>query len=114
MKIVSGLLIVIVAILSFKHGIDGLKNTSPQGDAAMYSWGISKPIQIVFSIINIVVALMVLFPQTFIAGNIIGAIVFVVLMAFQLRSGNVKAALIEIPFLLITFVMLYLGHPFKK
>lgn len=113
MKIVSGILIIVVAVLSFKHGWDGLKNTSPQG-AAMFSWGISKPVQVTLSVINILVALMILFPQTFFAGNMISAMVFVLLIGFQLKSGNIKAALIEIPFFLMPCIMIYLGHPFKR
>ena len=114
MKIISSVLIVVVAVLSFKHGWDSLKNTSPQGDAAMFSWGISKPVQVTLSVINILVALMILFPQTFFAGNMISAMVFVLLIGFQLKSGNIRAALIEIPFLLMPCIMIFLGHPLKN
>jgi hypothetical protein len=114
MKIISGILIVFVAIMSFKHGLDGLRSTSPSGNETLLSWGINKPLQTIISVLTILTALMILFPQTFFVGNIIAAMVFVLLMGFQLNSGNVKAALTEIPFLLVTFTMIYLGHPFKK
>lgn len=114
MKIISGILIAIVAVLSFKHGLDGLRNNAPNGDANMFAWGISKPVQTILSCTNILIALMILFPQTFFAGNIISAMLFILLMGFQLQSVNIKAALIEIPFLFLSLVLIYLGHPFKK
>jgi hypothetical protein len=113
-KIISGILILFVAIMSFKHGISGLKSNAAQGDLQMLSWGMNKQIQIIISIATILMAIMILFPPTFLAGNILGAIIFIVLMCFQLNAGNIKAALTEIPFLLITLLMIYLGHPFKK
>jgi hypothetical protein len=114
MKIVSGILIIFVAFMSFKHGLDGLRNTSPSGNETLSSWGISKPIQTIISVITILSALMILFPQTFFVGNIIAAMLFILLMCFQLNTGNIKAALSEIPFLLITLTMIYLGHPLRK
>lgn len=114
MKIISGILIAMVAVLSFKHSLDGLRNNAPNGDAHMFAWGISKPFQTALNISNILLALMILFPQTFFAGNVISAMVFILLMGFQLQSGNIKAALIEIPFLLLPLVLIYLGYPFKK
>jgi hypothetical protein len=113
-KIISGILIVFVAIMSFKHGLSGLKSNAPQGDLQMLSWGINKQMQTIIKFATIVMAIMILFPQTFLAGNILGAIIFIVLMCFQLNAGNIKAALTEIPFLLVSFLMIYLGHPFKK
>jgi hypothetical protein len=41
-KIISGVLIVFVAIMSFKHGFSGLKTNATQGDLQMLSWGINK------------------------------------------------------------------------
>jgi hypothetical protein len=114
MKIISGILIIFVAFMSFKHGLDGLKNTSSSGNETLLSWGIIKPIQTIISVITILSALMILFPQTFFVGNIIAAMLFILLMGFQLNTGNFKAALMEIPFLLITLTMIYLGHPLKK
>jgi hypothetical protein len=36
------------------------------------------------------------------------------IMALSLKTGNLKTALIEIPFLLMPLVMIWLGHPLKK
>ncbi len=114
MKIISGILIVFVAIMSFKHGLEGLRNTSSNGNETLLSWGINKPLQTIISILTILSALMILFPQTFFSGNILAGMLFILMMGFQLSTGNIKAALTEIPFLLITLTIIYLGHPLKK
>jgi hypothetical protein len=114
MKIISGILIVFVAVMSFKKGLTGLLNTAPDGDLTLLSWGINKTLQTILNVITIVVAVLILVPQTFLLGNIIAAMLFILLIGFQLNSGNIKAALIEIPFLATTLFMIYLGHPFKK
>jgi hypothetical protein len=114
MKIISGILIVFVAFMSLKHGLDGLRNTSPNGNETLLSWGINKPLQTIISVLTILSALMILFPQTFFIGNIMAAMLFILLIGFQLSVGNIKAALTEIPFLLITMTMIYLGHPLRK
>jgi hypothetical protein len=34
-------------------------------------------------------------------------------MALALKAGNYKFAFIEVPFLLVPLLLIYLGHPFK-
>jgi hypothetical protein len=34
-------------------------------------------------------------------------------MALSLRAGNIKMALIEIPFLILPLIMIWLKYPFK-
>jgi len=113
MKIISAVLILVTAILSFKHGWDGLRNSSPQGDPTLVSWGLNKSMQLVLSVTTLVSALLILFPQTFFLGNLVSAILFIFLICFQISTGNLKAALIEVPFLMFPLVLIYLGHPFK-
>lgn len=75
---------------------------------------ITKLLAIAVSILSIAVGIMVLFPQTFFIGNVINAIMILLIMAFSLRVGNIKVALIEIPFLLIPPLLIWLGHPLNK
>jgi len=37
-----------------------------------------------------------------------------VMIAMVLKVGNYKFALIEIPFLMLPLILIYLGHPFKN
>ncbi|HWK04316.1 MAG TPA: hypothetical protein VNS58_11825 [Puia sp.] len=115
MKVISGILILITAFLSFKHGWDGLHMAAhPEQAKMMESLGIGKKSALVFSVITLLVGIMVLFPQTFFLANLINALSILVIMALSLNAGNSRTALIEVPFLLIPLVLIYLGHPFKK
>src|SRR5882757_3262414 len=113
MKIISGILILITVFFSFKHGWAALTMKYDESEA-FSKLGINKPVLYVVGILTLLVGVFVLFPPTFFAGNVINAVLILFILALQLRAGNVKAALIEIPFLLLPLVMIWLGHPFKK
>jgi len=113
MKIISGILIIITAFLSFKHGWEGI-TMKTETNEMIEALGISKSILVVISVLSLGVGVMVLFPQTFFMANLINALTIVTIMALSLKNGNTKIALIEIPFLLMPLVMIYLGHPLKK
>lgn len=76
--------------------------------------GIGKTGLLAVSVLSLTVGVLVLFPQTFFIGNLINALVIVLIMALSLKGGNYKIALIEIPFLLMPLVLIYLGHPLRK
>jgi len=115
MKIISGILILITAFLSFKHGWEGLTMNTKTGEPNMMTeLGIGKTMLLIISILSLAVGLMVLFPQTFFAGCLVNAAMILVIMALSLKTGHLKTALMEIPFLLMPLLMIYLGHPFKK
>jgi hypothetical protein len=56
---------------------------------------------------------MLLFPQTFFISNVLNAITIVLIMALSLRGDNTTMALIEIPFLAMPLVLIWLKYPFK-
>lgn len=111
--IISAILILITVFFSFKHGWAGLTMT-PKPDDPIAKLGISKPVVYAISLLTLAVGVLVLFPATFVASCIINAVVILLILILQLRAGNMKAALIEIPFLLLPLVMIWLGHPLKK
>ena len=115
MKIISVILILITSFLSFKHGWDGLTMNVKPGDTDMMAeLGIGRIGTIMISALSIAIGLMVLFPQTFFVANLMNAAIILLIMALALKAGNIKIALIEIPFLLMPLVLVWLGHPFKK
>lgn len=115
MRIVSGVLILITAFLSFKHGWDGLMMNIKAGEPdLMAELGIGKAMGYVLSIVSVAIGVMVLIPQTFFLGNLLNASVILLIMAMSLRVGNLKIAFMEIPFFLMPLLLIYLGHPFKK
>lgn len=113
MKVVSGILILITAYFSYKHGWAIF--SAKTGELNMFTqWNFSRAVQIIIGLLTLAVGLMVLFPPTFFAGNVINASLILLIMAFHLKDGNLKAAAIEVPFLLLPLAMVYLGHPLKK
>jgi hypothetical protein len=115
MKIISGILILVTVYLSFKHGWAGITmNMKPEETKMMTDLGIGKSLLMVISVASLAVCVLVLIPQTFFIGNLLNATVVLLMMALALRAGDIKFALIEIPFLLMPLVLIWLGHPFKK
>lgn len=114
MKIVSAILILITAFLSFKHAWDGLVTVKPESTQMLESLGISNRAGIMLGILSLGIGVLVLIPQTFFVACLINAITILVIMALALKTGNLKIALIEIPFLIIPLVMIWLGHPLRK
>ncbi|BAV06657.1 hypothetical protein SAMN05421788_107317 [Filimonas lacunae] len=113
MKIVSIVLLLVSALLSLKHGWDAFQPPSPQQAKMMADLGITKSLVPVVGALSIAIGLLLLFPQTFFVGNVLNAVVILLIMAFSLRAGNVKTALIEIPFLCLPLLMIWLKYPFK-
>ena len=67
-----------------------------------------------FGIFAIVIALLQLIPKTFFLGNVLNAFTLIFIMCLALRVGNLKIALIEIPFLIIPLLLIWLKYPFKN
>ncbi len=115
MKIVSGILSLITVYLNFKHAWSGLSgNYSPEEAKMLSELGVNKSLSLVVSILSVAVGILVLFPQTFFVGNLLNAILIVSIMALATQAHALKTALIEIPFLLMPLVLIWLGHPFEN
>jgi hypothetical protein len=115
MKIISAILLLISVGLSIRHGWAGVTNTmSPEAEQMIGSLGIGKPILYALSWLNLAIAVLLLFPQTFFWGNLLNAAVILLIMAYALRTGNLRTAAIEIPFLLLPLVLIWLKHPLVK
>ena len=115
MKIISGILVLITVFLSFKHGWDGLNlYLKPAGNNLFTDLGFGRTAILILSLLTLVIGVLVLFPQTFFAGNLLNAASILLIMALSLKTGNLKTAFIEIPFLLMPLILIWLGHPLKK
>lgn len=113
MKIVSIVLLLISAALSVKHGWDAFQTPTAEQAKMMANLGITPTIMPYFGVFSIVVGLMLFFPQTFFLGNLLNALTIVFIMAMSLRAGDFKTALIEIPFLAMPLILIWLKYPFK-
>ncbi len=114
-NIISLILVLISAFLGLKHGWDSLHyKDNPESAKMMAELGINGAFVPAVGVVSILAGLLVLFPKTFFMGNLLNALSIVAIMALALRAGNVKMALIEIPFLIMPLVMIWLNYPFKN
>ena len=114
-NIVSLILLLVSVFLSLKHGWDSLHfNDNPESAKMMADLGINKTFVPILGIFIIIIGLLLLFPKTYFIGNLLNAISILIIMALALNTGNLKMALIEIPFLLMPLLMIWLKYPFKN
>jgi len=108
MKIVSIVLLVTSAFLSLKHGWDAFQPAQAAQAKMMASLGIHPQAMPYFGVFSILMGLMLFFPQTFFLSNVLNAVTIVLIMALSLRAGDNRTALIEIPFLSMPMILIWL------
>ncbi|NDI98736.1 hypothetical protein GWA97_06580 [Flavobacterium sp. LaA7.5] len=113
-NIISLMLLIVSAFLSFRHGWGAFQPTTPQQAEMMSVLGVNKSALPYFGVFSIIIGLMLLFPKTFFLSNVLHAFTILLIMALSLKAGNYKIALIEIPFLAIPLIMIWLKYPFKN
>jgi len=114
MKAISIILLLASAFLSIKHGWDAFQPPGPEQGKMMENLGITKATISYFGVFSIIVGLLLFFPQTFFISNVLNAVTIVLIMALSLRAGDAKTALIEIPFLALPLILIWLKYPFKS
>lgn len=112
LQIVSGAAILFTAFMSIRHGIAGLKMNA-QTVNMLNGIGFNDKVVMPFSILSILAGLAVLIPQTFLLGCVINVLLILVIMIFAVWRRQYTTALIEIPFLAIPVMMIFLGYPVK-
>jgi hypothetical protein len=64
-----------------------------------------------FGRITIIGSLFILFPYTFLLGNLILATTIFIIFGVQISLGNLNGALMKVPFLLMNFLLIYYQYP---
>ncbi|GGD52726.1 hypothetical protein GCM10011514_16140 [Emticicia aquatilis] len=114
-NIISLCLLVVSVGLSFKHGWDTFNyKNNPQSLKMLNELGISEAFVPIFGILTILVGVLLMIPRTFFVGNVLNAMSILLIMALATRAGNFKMVLMEIPFLIMPLVMIWLKYPFKS
>jgi hypothetical protein len=109
-KILSGALLLFSLFMGVKHGL-GMATAKPEMLEMFGKWDIGKTGVMILGTIGLVATLMLLFPPTYIWGNLITAAVILLIIGKALDEGDLKTAFIEVPFMLIPLLMIYLKHP---
>lgn len=114
-NILSVILLLFSAGLNFKHGWDTFNyKKNPATLTMLRELGLGEAWVPVLGVLAIVTGVLLLIPKTFFSGNLLNAISIVLIMALALRAGNYKIALMEIPFLALPLVMIWLTYPFSN
>lgn len=112
-KILNSILILCAVFMGLKQGYAML--TVKAEMLEMFSkWNFSKTAIMINGAVTILSALLILFPKTFVWGNfLMGAGIFMI-MCLHLLDKDLKGFAIELPFLLLNLVIIYLQHPLAK
>jgi hypothetical protein len=111
-RILSAILVLLAFVMGLRHGVDLLRSTPSKVEETLHI-SLNQPTILVLGFLTCLGAFLVLFPPTFFAANFISAAVILYLAASQSRAHNLRGALVELPFVLLPLLVLYLGYPFK-
>jgi hypothetical protein len=115
MKTISGLLLLTSIYLSFRHGWAGLtQNFKPAEAQLLADLGMGKPLMYVVSVASLATVLLLVFPPTFLWGNLLNAATVLLMMGLALNVGNLRLAALEILFLLLPLALIWLKHPLTR
>ncbi|KFF74785.1 hypothetical protein HX13_12260 [Chryseobacterium sp. P1-3] len=112
LKIINSALILVAVFMGFKQGM-AMVSGKPEMAAMFGKWGFDKTGLMINGIITIAASLMILFPKTFVWGNFLMAAGILLIICFHLADKDFKGVLIELPFLLLNGIIIYLQHPLK-
>lgn len=112
-KIVNGILMLVAVYMGIKQGYAMFSGKSEMIDL-FGKWGFNKTGLMINGAITIIAALLILFPKTFLWGNFLMAAGILLIICFHLLDKNLKGMAIELPFLLLNLVIVYLQHPLKN
>lgn len=112
-KILSAALMLVAVFMGFKQGFAML--TAKAEMVEMFGkWNFSKTAIMANGAITMIAALLILFPKTFMWGNFLMAAGILMIMCLHLLDRDLKGFAIELPFLLLNLVIIYLHHPLAK
>jgi hypothetical protein len=113
LKVINSILILFALFMGVKQGW-AMISLKPDMLEMFSRFHLSKSAIMAMGALTIIAALLVLIPQTFLWGNFLTAALILFIIALDLSQRDLKAAAIEIPFLLVSLVILYLGHPLSR
>lgn len=111
-RALSAILVLLAFVLEVRHGVKLLRSTPAQVQETLHI-SLNHPTILIVGFLTCLGAILLVFSPTFFAANIISATVILYLAAVQSKAHNFRGALVELPFLFLSLLMLYLGYPFK-
>jgi hypothetical protein len=112
-KIINGILILIAVFMGLKQGW-AMTSGKPEMLEMFGKWGFTKTGVMLNGIVTITSALLILFPRTFVWGNLLMAATILMIICFHLLEKDLKGVAIELPFLFLNLIIIYLQHPLSN
>lgn len=112
LKVINAALILAASFMGFKQGY-AMFSGKPEMLEMFGRFGFSKNAVLINGVITMISALMILFPKTFVWGNFVMAAGILMIICLELLHKDLKGAAIELPFLLLNLIIIYLQYPLK-
>jgi hypothetical protein len=77
-------------------------------------WDFTKMGVAILGLVTALSAVLIIFPRTFVWGNFLMASTILLIICFHLLDKDSKGVAVELPFLLLNLIIIYLQHPFKN
>lgn len=110
LKIINSILILVAVFMGLKQGY-AMISGKPEMVEMFSKWNFSKTAIMVNGAVTILGALLILHPKTFVWGNFIMAAGILMIICLHLLDKDLKGVAIELPFLLLNLVIIYLQYP---
>lgn len=111
-KLINAVLILVAVFMGFKQGW-AMFSGKPEMVEMFGKWHFDATGLSLIGIITIMSAVFILFPMTFLWGNFLMAAGILLIICFHLLDHDLKGVAIELPFLLLNLLIIYLRHPLK-
>ena len=112
-KTINSALILFALYMGLKQGW-AMFSGKPEMLEMFGKWGFGDAALKTLGALTMLSALLILLPKTFVWGNFLMAAGILLIICFHLLDRDLKGAGIELPFLLLNLLIIYLQHPLSK
>lgn len=113
LKIINAALMLVAIFMGLKQGWAMFSGKSEMIEM-FGKWSINKTGLMIIGAVTILSSLLIIFPKTFVWGNFLMAAGILLIICFHLLDRDLKGVAIELPFLLLNLIIIYLQHPLKN
>ena len=112
-KIINSILILVAVFMGLKQGW-AMLSANPKMTDMFAGWEVGKTGMMIIGAFTLLSAVMIIFAKTFVWENFLMAAGILLICCFHLLHRDLKGVAVEIPFLLLNFVIIYLQHPLSR
>jgi hypothetical protein len=107
---------IILLAVSFMGILQGIKTIYRHSAAAILfdEQKTGRMIQLFFGILTVTAAVFILLPELYLVGNTMMAMTILLLICLHLSAHDWRKAAVELPFLLLNLLLIWLQYPLPK